>query len=239
MIRTNSHIQYNYAQKKAYEVLLKYSDGVLPVDPFRIIKKINNIELKTYTEFAKELQKKHPSMSIEEIRCQFESDRGFLKKKGKKKYILCYNEEDSIYIIRWTIFHELGHYFLEHLKEEYSYIFCDGERYNEIKEKEANCFARHCSSPLPLALYMYIEINNNDLKLLDLFRYFFNMSKEVSEYCSNHFNSNWKYYLVKDNGNLITLFKESIDEKINNVYTQFQYMSLFGESIWLYLPKSI
>ena len=178
-------------------------------------------------------------MSIEEIRCQFESDRGFLKKKGKKKYILCYNEEDSIYIIRWTIFHELGHYFLEHLKEEYSYIFCDGERYNEIKEKEANCFARHCSSPLPLALYMYIEINNNNLKLLDLFRYFFNMSKEVSEYCSNHFNSNWKYYLVKDNGNLITLFKESIDEKINNVYTQFQYMSLFGESIWLYLPKSI
>ena len=38
MIRTNSHIQYNYAQKKAYEVLLKYSDGVLPIDPFRIIK---------------------------------------------------------------------------------------------------------------------------------------------------------------------------------------------------------
>ena len=50
MIRTNSHIQYNYAQKKAYEVLLKYSDGVLPIDPFKIVKKINNIELKTYTE---------------------------------------------------------------------------------------------------------------------------------------------------------------------------------------------
>lgn len=239
MIRTNSHIQYNYAQKKAYEVLLKYSDGILPIDPFKIVKKINNIELKTYTEFAKELQKKQPNMSIEEIKCQFESDRGFLKKKGKKKYILCYNEEDSTYIIRWTIFHELGHYFLEHLKEEYIHIFCDGEKYNEIKEKEANCFARHCSSPLHLALYMYIEINNNNLNLIDLFRYFFSMSKEVSEYCSNHFNSNWKYYLAKEDDKLITLFKNSINEKINNVYSQFEYMSLFGEDIWLYLPKSI
>ena len=86
---------------------------------------------------------------------------------------------------------------------------------------------------------MYIEINNNDLKLLDLFRYFFNMSKEVSEYCSNHFNSNWKYYLVKEDDKLITLFKNSINEKINNVYSQFEYMSLFGEDIWLYLPNKI
>ena len=81
MIRTNSHIQYNYAQKKAYEVLLKYSDGILPIDPFKIVKKINNIELKTYTEFAKELQKKQPNMSIEEIKCQFESDRGLLQRR--------------------------------------------------------------------------------------------------------------------------------------------------------------
>ena len=84
-----------------------------------------------------------------------------------------------------------------------------------------------------------IEINNNDLKLLDLFRYFFNMSKEVSEYCSNHFSIHWKYYIVEENDNLIALFKNSINEKINNVYSQFEYMSLFGEDIWLYLPKSI
>ena len=45
--------------------------------------------------------------------------------------------------------------------------------------------------------------------------------------------------LVKDNDKLIALFKNSINEKINNVYTQFEYMSLFGEDIWLYLPKSI
>lgn len=239
MIRTNSHIQYKYAQKKAYEVLLQYSDGILPIDPFKIVKKINNIELKTYSEFAKELQKKCPSMSIEEIKCQFESDKGFLKKKGKKKYILCYNEEDTIHIIRWTIFHELGHYFLEHLKEEYTHIFYHGEKYSEIKEKEANCFARHCSSPLPLALYMYMEIDNTKLKLSDLFQYFFDMSKEVSEYCSKHFSTNWRYYLVKEEDELITLFKNSINEKINNVYSQFDYMSLFGEDIWLYLPNKI
>ena len=86
---------------------------------------------------------------------------------------------------------------------------------------------------------MYVEINNNNLKLLDLFRYFFNMSKEVSEYCSNHFSTHWKYYIVEKNDNLITLFKNSINEKINNVYSQFEYMSLFGEDIWLYLPNKI
>ena len=84
-----------------------------------------------------------------------------------------------------------------------------------------------------------MEIDNSKLKLSDLFQYFFDMSKEVSEYCSNHFNYNWKYYLIKDDDKLIALFKKSIDEKINNVYNQFEYMSLFGEDIWLYLPKSI
>lgn len=219
MIRTNSYIQYNFAQKKAYEVLLKYSEGILPIDPFRIIKKIKNIELKTYTEFAKELQKKQPSISIEEIKCQFESDRGFLKKKGKKKYILCYNEEDPIYIIRWTIFHELGHYFLDHLKEEYTYIFCDGERYNEIKEKEANCFAKHCSSPFPVALYLYTKLSISGFPIAELFKYSFRMSKEVSEYCSNHFNYHWAYYFPKNNNDfeLIELFEKSANNIINSI----------------------
>ena len=218
MIRRNSRIQYNYAQKKAYEVLLKYSDGILPIDPFKIVKKIKNIELKTYTEFAKELQKKQPNISIEEIKSQFESDKGFLKKKGKKKYILCYNEQDPIYMIRWTIFHELGHYFLEHLKEEYTYIFCDGKKYDEIKEKEANCFARHCSSPLPIALQLYLKTAEIDLSLVELFKYYFDMSKEVSEYCSNHFYNHWRYYVANEKNELVKLFKISVETTAKNLY---------------------
>lgn len=118
MERFDFSTKYHTAQELAYEVLLKYSDGKLPIDPFNIIKKIRNIKLMTYAELATELQKKDPSLSIEEIKKTFESDRGFLMKKGKKKYILAYNEEDSEVVIAWTLFHELGHYFLEHLLEE-------------------------------------------------------------------------------------------------------------------------
>lgn len=84
MERINHTTQYYLAQEKAYEVLLKYSDGSLPIDPFKIIKQIPNIKLMTYTELATELQKKQPLLSIEEIIGSFESERGFLKKKKIK-----------------------------------------------------------------------------------------------------------------------------------------------------------
>ena len=164
MQRGDCNIRYNIAQNKAYEVLLKYSDGELPINPFKIVNKIKNLKLMTFTEFATELQKKQKDLSLEEIKCQFESERGFLKKKGKKRYILVYNEYDPDYIVRWTLFHELGHYFLGHLEEDENqkYLFCNGEQYKEVQEKEANCFARHCSSPLILALYIFKFILNEN-----------------------------------------------------------------------------
>lgn len=219
MERRNSNIQYNYAQNKAYEVLLKYSDGNLPICPFKIIKKIKNIKLKTYTEFAKELQIDRPELSIEEIKCEFESERGFLKKKGKKKYILCYNELDPPWVIRWTLFHELGHYFLGHLLENNSYLFCNvctEEYYKEILEKEANCFARHCSSPLPVLSAISEITNFYDYKYLA--SSLFSMGDKATDFILNHYDKYKKYYDISNYRRLIKIFENKIVEVSNSIF---------------------
>lgn len=222
MHRCSNDINYQMAQNKAYEILLKYSDGELPINPFKIASKIKNIKLMTFTEFAEQLQKKQKELSLEEIKCQFESDRGFLKKRGKKKYILAYNEEDSDYVIKWTIFHELGHYFLGHLEEDENqqYLFCDGLIYRDTQEKEANYFAKHCCSPFPIAYYVCKELEKYNFHSLYLFKYFFQMSIEVSDYCSNHFNNHSEYYNPNSYRDLLCLFKNTIDEKIEKLFEE-------------------
>lgn len=218
MQRVDDKIRYYTAQTKANDVLLKYSEGELPINSFKIVSKIKNITLLTFSEFAKKLQNGRKDISIEEIKKTFESERGFLKKKGSK-YILAYNENDPIPMIRWTIFHELGHYFLGHLEENESqkYLFCNGKHYKFIQEREANCFARHCCSPGAIAAKLYFKTGSTGMSLKQLFKYYFDMSEEASKYCSNHFSKYSKYYIVNDENDLIKLFKKSINITARNL----------------------
>lgn len=208
MERTNSNIQFYRAQEKAYEVLVKYSDGTLPINPFDIVKKIKNIKLMTYTELAIELQKKYSSLSIKEIIDNFESERGFLKKKGKKKYILAYNEKDPPFVYIWTIFHELGHYFLEHLLEDGELLGFDSNELKNIKEREADCFARHCSSPFPVIKEVVDTTKFYDIPFL--FSIMFNMGGGVIRRCSEHYYSYSYCYNSRKYQNLINKFNKSI-----------------------------
>lgn len=219
MNRINDSINYNFAQRRAYEVLVKYSDGKLPINPFNIISKIKNIKLMTYSEFAKSLQNKQAELSIEEIKCQFESDRGFLKKKGKK-YILAYNELDPPWVIKWTLFHELGHYFLDHLTENYSLLFCDGQRYAEIKEKEANYFAKHCSCPFPV-IKKVIDLSGYSGPTDYLMYCLFNMGSKPTQYCSEHFDNHHKFYEENNHKDIINKFEKDIVEFVNEIYSLF------------------
>ncbi len=205
MNRINGNTQYYYAQNKAYEVLLKYSDGMLPINPFQIIKQVKNIKLVTYTELAKELQLKNPELSLEEIKCQFESDKGFLKKKGKKKYILAYNEQDDVFTLRWTLFHELGHYFLDHLKDDNTILFSNVETYEMAKEREANCFAKHCIVPLPV-LQHYINLTNDIWNVNWIIRDMFSTSDSVANYIEEHFENYRNYYKPSNHKKLIKKF---------------------------------
>ena len=211
-------VRYNEAEGKAYEVLLKYSDGTLPINPFQIVSKVKNIKLKTYREFARELQKKAPELSTDEIIATFESEHGFLMKKGNKKYILCYNDLQPILTVRWTLFHELGHYFLSHLKESTSSssFACEGELIYSKKEKEANCFARHCSCPLPLFSYATALINC-EVNNIFLFRSLFWVSHSSSCYTLDHFFKFRKYYPMNKEERLIKHFGAAIYDKTRTI----------------------
>lgn len=220
MYRSNSCTQYYFAQEIAYKVLLKYSDGILPIDPFRIVKKIKNIKLMTYTELATELQKKNPSLTIEEIINSFESERGFLKKKGKKKYILAYNEKDPKSVYTWTIFHELGHYFLEHLLEDGDVIGLNSQYIKNNMEKEANCFARHCSSPLPV-IKEVIKITGFTDDIPFLFYFMFRMGDGAVKLCSEHFNKYSKYYNSEKYTELLNKFENSIQEISEDIWNMY------------------
>lgn len=220
MERYNSSTQYHTAQQIAYEVLLKYSDGKLPIDPFSIIKKIKNIKLMTYTELATELHKKDPSLSIEEIKKTFESDRGFLKKKGKKKYILAYNEQDPPTVINWTLFHELGHYFLKHLLEKDKTLFYSEIQAKDTLEKEANCFARHCSCPFPLVKEI-VEVTGISEDIPYLFYLLFRMGDSVTKYSSIHFEKYSDYYKRENYPKLLEKFNASLNENIDYLLNFF------------------
>lgn len=217
--------RFYMAQEEAYKVLLKYSDGKLPIDPFKIIKKIKNIKLMTYTEFAIKLQEKDPSLSIKEIRESFKSDRGFLTKKGNKKYILAYNDEDPLFVIWWTLFHELGHYFLKHLVKKNKTLY-----YNEVQkkspiEKEADCFARHCSSPFPIIKIVAEETNfTNDEDLSFLFYYMYQMGNKVIKRCTEHFRKYSHYYGKEKYEGLVTKFTKSILKTEIFIYNHFIFI---------------
>lgn len=215
MNRINDNTQYYLAQEKAYEVLLKYTNGTLPICPFAIIKKIPNIKLVTYTDFARDLQKKYPKLTIEEIIDTFESKHGFLKKKGKKKYVLAYNEKDKIPIHIWTLFHELGHYFLGHLLEKEDSLGLSPKKTKNIFEKEANCFARHCSSPVPLMKKVMDITGFDDTKHLHYLM--FKMGDKVIEYSSQHFEKFSHCYDVEKYRQLINKFGKEIKKICNYI----------------------
>lgn len=213
MLRYNNDTQYNYAQYQAYDVLLKYSNGTFPIDPFEIIYQLKNIKLYTYKELAKKMQQdiEFKNYSIEEIIATFPSYDGFIELiDNKKKYIIAYNEDNSIYRIRWTLFHELGHYFCKHLKHDNKLLFSNVETYNIVKEREANHFALQCSCPAPLILQI---MKNQKINLERVTNSSITgMSKQVNEYCLNYLKKFAYRYNLNDYSKLFKKFENGFEQ---------------------------
>lgn len=231
MDRANDSKQYLKAQEEAYITLEKYTDGTLPIDPFDIVRKIKNIQLMTFTEFATDLKRKKKSkLKVEDIISQFESEHGFLKKKEKKKYILCYNEKDPPWMIKWTIFHELGHYFMGHLTENNVTLFFNEDYYEETKEAEANCFARHCCSPMPILKEVILD-TGYDRSTYFLVERMFDMGRAPTKYCSDHFDKYHIYYSRYKYSELLKKYQKGINRFIAYSYPQFYKMATYLDFI--------
>lgn len=88
-----------------------------------------------------------------------DSISGFIKKEDKKIYI-CVNNKHSENRKRFTIAHELGHYFLHN--EELTTGFIDSvlkreKGKNNKKEKEANAFAANLLMPTELFKSLWLR----------------------------------------------------------------------------------
>lgn len=213
VVRIDNKVLYDKSQARAYEVLINYSDGILPVNPFKIIACRDDIKICSYRKYIKELRKNefYKDLSDKQFLNFLPSDEGFsIKYNGL--YHIFFNESKPVKRIRWTIFHELGHYFLKHLDEgeNEKRFFRDTDEYEKILEKEANCFARHCSSPLPVAFYFYFLKYGKRIPSLEFCKYFFDMSMNTTKICLNHFKKYYSHYIdEKKHEKLINKFKDS------------------------------
>ncbi|WP_159458294.1 ImmA/IrrE family metallo-endopeptidase [Listeria sp. ILCC792] len=141
---------FEKAEKKAYEVILDSGLRKTPVNLKKIINSIDNLTLLSYKKFGK-----LRGLSKNEVKQWTQSEEGCLWYcKEDDQYILLYNNAVThIGRKRFTLAHELGHYFLKHNeRSERSLLSRNALSPSEIDafEKEANLFARKLLAPLPI-----------------------------------------------------------------------------------------
>lgn len=125
-----------------------------PIDPFKVIEN-NQWGLITYTE----LMQKH-NCTLEDVIASFGSKDGFTIFDGEG-YTISYN--DTIRTpgrIRFTLLHEIGHIYLNHLLDfEKTMLTRNGlnKRQYEVLEREANAFARNVLAPAAIVKYLKLR----------------------------------------------------------------------------------
>ena len=182
---------YYRATNMAYYVLKRFSIDSLPVDLNKITCKIKNLKIKTYSWYAN-----LTNLTIDDIIQDFDEMGCINYYHGTNLYLILYNENKSTETIRFTIAHELGHYFLKH------YV------HNKKNDKEANCFARNLLSPVP-ALDLICE----ETKYLDL-ENIFSISSSAAKVRLNMLCNDIKNISNTNYNDVINLFSKNIELSI-------------------------
>ena len=144
-------IRKKYVATKAIEFLQIHNIGELPLSPQDICKK-NRWKLRNYSDYSNRL-----NVSISEL-CELlgtEEGECILR---KQEYTILYNDKlknpgKHRGRILFTIFHEIGHIFLNHLLDYPQTTYKRGgltERQYQVLEDEANHFASYVLAPPPL-----------------------------------------------------------------------------------------
>lgn len=139
--------RYKKVMKRVHDFLLNENITNFPLDPFSIINR-NKWGLMSYSEFARE-----EGVTIEEVTSAVQSEDGFTIYDGSN-YTILYNDTiESSGRIRFTLMHEIGHIYLNHLTEFDETILkrsaLTEEKYR-VLENEANSFARNTLAPAVL-----------------------------------------------------------------------------------------
>ncbi|EAD4381152.1 ImmA/IrrE family metallo-endopeptidase [Listeria monocytogenes] len=173
---------YAKAQSLAYETITNSGIKTLPLNLKEIVKQCSNLRLISYKKFGT-----MRNMAKEEVIKWAQSEEGCLwYSKNDNTYLILYNESiDNKARRRFTIAHELGHYFLKHNEfTERSLLSRNSltKIEHDAFEKEANYFAKRLLAPLPIIdLYLQeLKKINRDL-LINVFDISFSASSYLIE----------------------------------------------------------
>ncbi|PFD67685.1 hypothetical protein CN309_05310 [Bacillus thuringiensis] len=179
--KMNIKADFNLVRQEVLHVIKHNNIHSLPINLMDIIQNYENLEIFSYEEFAIKT-----NLTVTEVKEISLSEEGCLiyKPTGKKgQYIILYNNAptQTFERKRFTIAHELGHFFLKHneitQKTTLSRYSLSNNQYEEF-EKEANMFARYLLTPPPVLKKLSMEwggINYRDI--MDIC----NVSMEVSQ----------------------------------------------------------
>lgn len=162
--------RYASVMVRVNEMFAREKITTFPIDPFEIIKN-NKWGLMTYSEIADE-----QGLWIEDVIAAFQSEDGYTIYDGIN-YTIAYN--DTIYSdgrIRFTLMHEIGHIYLNHLVDFDETVLLRStltETKYKVLENEANAFARNAMAPVMVVK----DLNFNRVQNLVEF---FGMSKAAA-----------------------------------------------------------
>lgn len=141
--------RYEYVNKMSYKFFLENGLDTLPIDPSLIIRK-NKWALTSYSELARSF-----NCSIRKVSKRLKSEDGYTQ-YDYINYSIAYNDKPkSLKRIPFTLMHEVGHIYLNHLKDfDKTVIYRNelSEKEYKVLEDEANAFARNVLAPAPVVL---------------------------------------------------------------------------------------
>lgn len=131
----------------AQSVLQLYWDNIVPIEPTAMIERMTGVQLK------------YDFSLIDDI-------SGKIERTSENNYVITVNGNHHENRQRFTIAHELGHYFLGHgnKQDTFETMYRNGDLNHE--EMEANTFAAELLMPSGIIRYYVFEENIADINIL-------------------------------------------------------------------------
>lgn len=201
-MRIPTYARYDYVIRKACEFLEQFEINSFPIDPISIIKK-QKWGIVEYSELMIDF-----NCSLDRvIKCLGSKDGYTIL--DEYNYTISYNNVDKPKDrILFTIMHEIGHIYLNHLKDfEKTRLSRGGlnEDENKVLENEANAFARNVLAPVSIVQHLKIKSPSN-------LSYRFGISPDAARARLDFLDIDIKYY--KENGFFNRIF---------NIFLKFYY----------------
>jgi len=158
-----AYARYDYVNKKASEFLAQYEINSFPIDPMLIIKQ-EQWGVQKYSDLMIAF-----NCSVDQVCKCLRSLDGYTM-YDENNYTIAYNDVGkTVGRIRFTLMHEIGHIYLNHLVDfEKTCIQRGGltKAEDQVLENEANAFARNVLVPTS----MIQQLNNkNPSKIAEIF----------------------------------------------------------------------